>query len=78
MLIDVHSAGPGRLEPRGFSFRGPGRMDSLLRAHISLAAPSSLGCVVHRLNGGVKPVPVAPFRQDWQGVPVAGALSGAE
>ena len=69
MLIDVHSAGPRRLEPR---------MDTLLKAHISLAAPSLLGCVVHRLNGGVKPVPVAPFRQDWQGVPVAGALSGAE
>ena len=43
-------------------------MDNLLKAHISLAAPSPLGCVVHRLNGGVKPVPIAPFRQDWQGV----------
>ena len=52
-------------------------MDSLLKAHISLAVPRPLGCVVHRLNGGVYPLPIAPFIQDWQG-PVAGGLSGAE
>ena len=69
---------PAGWKRRGLGFRGPDRMDRLLKAHISLAAPSPLGCVVHRLNGGVKPVPIAPFRQDWQGVVVAGGLSGAE
>jgi hypothetical protein len=53
-------------------------MDNLLKAHISLAVPSPLGCVVHRLNGGVNPVPTAPFRQDWQGAGVGGELSDAE
>src|SRR6478736_3991101 len=63
ILIDVHPAGPGNVTASASEARAG--WESLLKAHISLAAPRPLGCVVHWRNGGVNPLPTAPVRQDW-------------